>query len=86
MMAAEKYDKQEAMGNFDAYLENPNDWAFQKNAEKKGGFKKEFGKAPSNKQLGLNAVWSGVVVWFFYELISGLATGKYSMPEPMIKF
>lgn len=80
MMATEKsWDKQEAQGNFDAYLENPNDWAFQKNEEKKGGFVREYGKMPSTKQLGLNAVWSAIVFWFFYDLISGLAGGKYTI-------
>lgn len=83
MMASEKsWDKQEAQGNFDAYLENPNDWAFQKNEEKKGGFKREYGKMPSTKQLGLNAVWSGIVFWFFYDLISGVTDGRYPF-EPL---
>jgi hypothetical protein len=86
MMASEKqWDKQEAQGNFDAYLENPNDWAFQKNEEKKGGFVKEYGKMPSTKQLGLNAVWSGVVVYFFYDFIGGIVSGRYPF-EPLLKF
>jgi hypothetical protein len=86
MMASEAgWDKQEAQGNFDAYLENPNDWAVQKTEEKKGGFVREYGKMPSTKQLGLNAVWSGIVAFFFYDLIGGVASGKYAF-TPMFKF
>mmetsp|Transcript_27875 Transcript_27875/g.34411 ORF Transcript_27875/g.34411 Transcript_27875/m.34411 type:complete len:189 (-) Transcript_27875:252-818(-) len=85
MMAQKGYDRQEAQGNFDAYLENPNDWAFQKIEEEKGGFKREYGKAPSTKQLALNGVWTCVVIWFFNDLISGVASGRYQF-EPLFKF
>ena len=85
MMAKEKWDKQEAMGNLDAFLENPNDYSFQKMEMKKCGYKRDYGEMPSTKQLGLTAAWAGILVSFFYEMISSVASGRYPF-EQLLKF
>mmetsp|Transcript_26299 Transcript_26299/g.53392 ORF Transcript_26299/g.53392 Transcript_26299/m.53392 type:complete len:98 (-) Transcript_26299:3570-3863(-) len=52
-MATQKVGRMEAQGNMDAYFENPNDWAFQKNAERNGAYKYDYATAnTSPKQLG----------------------------------
>jgi hypothetical protein len=62
----------------DAYLENPNDWAYQKMCEKNGSAKKDYANAnTSPKQLVLSGLWAAVVFYFAFDLISGYATGKY---------
>jgi len=73
----------EAMGNMDAYLENPNDWAYQKMAEKeKGAAVKDYANANMEpKQIILSTIWAGVVVVFGYDLITGVAEGRYGPGE-----
>ena len=52
-MANEKVGRKEAQGNMDAYFENPNDWAYQKNVERNGGYKRDYANANTDpKQLG----------------------------------
>ena len=106
-------------------FENAQDWAYQKNEERNGGYKKDYTSDPSPKQLSefmkcskwcdiicvawiscswawlrraflntymflsldlfshalsfavLVAVWSGIVVWFANDLISGVSAGTY---------
>lgn len=78
-MASELVDRKEAQGNMDAYFDNPNDWAFQKIREKKGGFKKDYANANTDpKSLVLIGTWTGVLIWFFSDLIGGLTDGKYT--------
>ena len=125
-MANENVGRKEAMGNMDAYFENAQDWAYQKNVERNGGYKKDYTSDPSPKQLSefmkcskwcdiicvawisyrwaawlrraflntymllsldlflhtlsfaaLVAIWSGIVVWFANDLISGVSAGNY---------
>ncbi|GFH55446.1 hypothetical protein CTEN210_11922 [Chaetoceros tenuissimus] len=62
-MAQKNMNRMEAQGNFDAYLENPNDWAYQYLQEQKGGPKKDYvndGMDP--KSLILKGVWTGLVL------------------------
>ena len=40
-MAQDGCDRKEAQGNMDAFLENPQDWAYQKVQEKNGAYKKD---------------------------------------------
>jgi len=66
MMAQNGWDRLEAQGNMDAFLENPQDWMFQKAAEKKGAPKYDYGKAnTSPKQIILTVTWAGIVVFLF---------------------
>jgi hypothetical protein len=51
-MASEGVGRKEAQGNLDAYFENAQDWAYQKNVERNGGYKKDYAADPSPKQLG----------------------------------
>ena len=62
----------------DAFLENPNDWAFQKGEEKKGGAKKDYANANMEpKQIILSTMWACVVFAFAYDLVTGVAEGRY---------
>lgn len=124
-MANENVGRKEAQGNMDSYFENAQDWAYQKNEERNGGYKKDYTSDPSPKQLSefmkcskwcdiicvawiscswawlrraflntfmllsldlflhtlsfavLVAIWSGIVVWFANDLISGVSAGTY---------
>ncbi|KAL3933846.1 MAG: hypothetical protein SGARI_003610, partial [Bacillariaceae sp.] len=50
--ANEKSSINYAQGNMDAYFENPNDWAYQRVQEEKGGWKKDYGAPLDPKQIG----------------------------------
>ena len=63
MMASENMDRNEAQGNMDAYLLNPNDWALQKIEEKNGAPK--FDYANANMESGdliLTGAWAGILL------------------------
>ena len=73
---------QEAQGNMDAFLENPQDWAYQKMAEKNGAAVKDYANANMQpKQILLSTIWAGVVVVFAYDLVTGVADGRYGKAE-----
>jgi len=77
-MANDGVDRMEAQGNMDAYFENPNDWAYQKLQERKGGPKKDFANAnTSPKQLVLTGIWSLIVIGVGSLLVVDLISGKY---------
>ncbi|KAL7527610.1 hypothetical protein ACHAXR_002037 [Thalassiosira sp. AJA248-18] len=81
-MAQEKCDRVEAQGNMDAYLENPQDWAYQKMSEKNGAPKRDYANANMDpKQIILSTVWAGVVVVFAYDLVTGVADGRYGKAD-----
>eukprot|EP00986_Skeletonema_menzelii_P017584 scaffold20570_cov148-Skeletonema_menzelii.AAC.5 len=44
-MAQDGCDRKEAQGNMDAFLENPQDWGFQKVSEQNGAYKKDYANA-----------------------------------------
>jgi len=72
--------RMEAQGNFDAYLENPNDWAYQYMQERNnpGGFKRDYvngGMDP--KALVLKGVWSSVVLGLAARGVYCYNTGEY---------
>lgn len=70
-MATDGCDRKEAQGNMDAYLENPQDWAYQKMCERNGKPKKDYANAnTSPKQLILTGIWSVIVFWFASDIIS----------------
>lgn len=80
-MAQDGCSRKEAQGNMDAYIENPNDWTYQKLQEKQGKPKYDYANAnTSPKQLVLSGTWATVVVWFFYTFISDCLAGKYARP------
>eukprot|EP00559_Dactyliosolen_fragilissimus_P006966 CAMPEP_0184856850 /NCGR_PEP_ID=MMETSP0580-20130426/2028_1 /TAXON_ID=1118495 /ORGANISM="Dactyliosolen fragilissimus" /LENGTH=113 /DNA_ID=CAMNT_0027352111 /DNA_START=225 /DNA_END=563 /DNA_ORIENTATION=- len=57
-IAQEGVSRIEAQGNMDAYIENPNDWTYQKLQEKQGKPKRDYANAnTSPKQLTLSAIW-----------------------------
>ncbi|KAL9188961.1 hypothetical protein ACHAXT_011451 [Thalassiosira profunda] len=81
-MAQEGCDRKEAQGNMDAFLENPQDWAYQKMEEKKGKPVKDYANANMDpQQIILSTVWAAVVVVFAYDLVTGVAEGRYGKAE-----
>uniref|UniRef100_A0A7R9W357 Uncharacterized protein n=1 Tax=Pseudictyota dubia TaxID=2749911 RepID=A0A7R9W357_9STRA len=77
-MSNENVGRMEAQGNMDAYFENPNDWAYQKTVERRGGYKRDWATANTDpKQVTLSGIWAGIVVWFFYTLVNDSLAGKY---------
>lgn len=72
-MATDGVSRVEAQGNMDAYLRNPNDWAYQRfESQKKGVTVNYWDIKP--KELGLVLVWSTVV-------LSVVGRGVYSLSE-----
>jgi len=62
-MASDGVSRDEAQGNMDAFLENPNDWAFQRFEEKNGGPTYDYVNANVNpKSLALTGVWSVLIL------------------------
>lgn len=65
MMARDGMSRNEAQGNMDAYIRNPNDWALQKVEEQRGAPKIDYANANTNVgDLILTAAWSCVVFAF----------------------
>lgn len=65
-----KCDRKEAQGNMDAFLENPQDWAYQKVSEQNGSFVKDYANANMQpKQVILSTVWGAGVIYFIGSLI-----------------
>lgn len=63
-MAQDKCDRKEAQGNMDAYLDNPQDWAYQKTSERNGAYKKDYDNANMQpKQIALTTVWGESFFW-----------------------
>lgn len=67
MMATESggsgMTRDEAQGNMDAYLQNPNDWAVQKLEEKRTGIKYDYANANMDVfSLVLTTAWTGVLL------------------------
>lgn len=86
-MALEGCSRKEAQGNMDAYLENPNDWTYQKLQEKKGGFKKDYANANTNpKQLILSGTWALGFSYWFITFVQDCIAGKYGPVKPLIHF
>jgi len=80
-MAKEGCGRVEAQGNMDAFLENPQDWAYQKMEEKKGKAVKDYANANMDpKQIILSTIWAGVVVVFAYDAVTGVIDGRYARP------
>ena len=68
----------------DAFLENPQDWAYQKKCEQnKGVYKKDYANANMEpKQVVLSTVWGLGVVYFLGNLIytgvnEGMLVGSF---------
>ena len=55
--------RDEAQGNMDAYLRNPNDWALQKIEEEKGiSPKVNYGEMVESQELILTGIWSSILL------------------------
>jgi hypothetical protein len=62
-MAGDKCSRDEAQGNMDAYLENPNDWAYNRMYSEKTGIKVDY-VSLKTEELVKTLVWSGIVAFF----------------------
>ena len=60
-MAADECSRNEAQANMDAYLRNPNDWAFDRMEFKRRGYKIDY-LTLKPKKIVLTSVWSAIVV------------------------
>jgi len=68
--AGDGVGRKEAQGNMDAFLANPNDWLFQKNAEKKGAAKYDYANANTDpQQVILTSIWAAIVFSFIGRVI-----------------
>lgn len=77
-MGKENMSRLEAQGNFDAYLENPNDWAYQYLQEQKGGYKKDYvGGGLDLKSLVLKGVWTTLLLGLAARGVYCYNTGEY---------
>jgi hypothetical protein len=81
--ANEKSDIRYAQGNMDAYFENPNDWAYQRRVEERGGYKKKYGAPIAQKQVILTIVWgvgvSSLIVNFLLKMVSNKWANSVTM-------
>jgi hypothetical protein len=84
--AAEKCSVNEAQGNMDAYFENPNDWAFQRVQEERGGYKRSYGDPLDPKQVGLTVIWGGGITYYLSTLVYSLGSGKWCALHPDANF
>ena len=77
-MNNEKMSRIEAQANFDAYLENPNDWAYQYLQEKKGGFKKDYvNDGMDISSLALKGIWTALLFGLAARGVYCYNTGEY---------
>mmetsp|Transcript_29571 Transcript_29571/g.61834 ORF Transcript_29571/g.61834 Transcript_29571/m.61834 type:complete len:175 (-) Transcript_29571:198-722(-) len=76
-MAGEKCSREVAQGNMDRYLENAQDWAFERfECEKKGRPYPQY-HIVKTKQIALTLVWAGIVAVVGGRAAFSLATGTY---------
>jgi len=72
-MASDGCSREEAQGNMDAYLENFQDWTYQKLQEKKGGFKKDYTRI--DKKQGTRFLKDAAAIELHRPRLVALATG-----------
>jgi hypothetical protein len=73
-MANEKCSREEAQGNMDAYLRNPNDWAITRFESEKRGFKVDYTTIKTD-QLIFTSIWSVIVVSAIGRVAYSVTTG-----------
>jgi hypothetical protein len=67
-MASDKCSRDEAQGNMDAYMENPNDWAYNRLYTERTGIKIDY-VTLKNSEVVKTSVWAGIVFFFVYRCI-----------------
>lgn len=60
-MAGDGCDRNEAQASMDAYLRNPNDWAYDRMEEQKRGIKVDYLTLKKDK-IALTLAWSAIVI------------------------
>eukprot|EP00529_Nitzschia_sp_RCC80_P036575 CAMPEP_0113463242 /NCGR_PEP_ID=MMETSP0014_2-20120614/12538_1 /TAXON_ID=2857 /ORGANISM="Nitzschia sp." /LENGTH=190 /DNA_ID=CAMNT_0000355193 /DNA_START=57 /DNA_END=629 /DNA_ORIENTATION=- /assembly_acc=CAM_ASM_000159 len=84
--AKEKCNINQAQGNMDAYFENPNDWAFQRMTEERGGYKRDYGAPLDPKDVSLRLVWGGGITSYLIYLVSTFVSGDFCVSSPEAQF
>ena len=74
-MAGDKCSRQEAMGNMDAYLNNPNDWAYNRLTWENGGYKPDY-VTLKQEAVVLTVTWSAIVLTIASRVVWSLSTGN----------
>ena len=74
--ANEKCGIRYAQGNMDAYFENPNDWAYQRRVEERGGYKKKYGAPIDKKQIALTVTWGVGVTTLIIQFVANVVSDK----------
>ncbi len=74
--ATEKCTIRYAQGNMDAYFENPQDWAYQRSVEDRGGYKKKYGEPIKKKDVILTVTWGVGVTSLISYFVATIVSGK----------
>jgi hypothetical protein len=82
-MGTAKVSRAEAVGNMDAKLNNPMDWAYQKMAEKNGKPKIDYTRL-DKKQAALTSVWALAITPLVVNVISSTVGQFNSEPGPCV--
>jgi len=82
-MFTAKVDRAEATGNIDAKLNNAMDWAYQKQAEKKGKPKVDYTRLDP-KQAALTAVWALGITPLAINVVLDTADQFINSPGPSV--
>lgn len=79
--AREKCTIRYAQGNMDAYFENPNDWAYQRKVEERGGYKKDYGAPIPVEDVALTVIWgvgiTALISYFGFTMVSQETNGIF---------
>lgn len=78
-MAVEKVSRDEAQGNMDAYLRNPNDWRETKSYEQKTGFKADYVTLDPSK-IALTTAWTVVLGLYVWRAVAVSVYGERFLP------
>ena len=74
-MAGEGCSRNEAQASMDAYLRNPNDWAYDRMEEQKTGRKVDYLTLQKDK-VALTLVWTAIVLSSAARLVYSLLNGE----------
>jgi hypothetical protein len=76
-MAGDRCSRDEAQGNMDAYMENPNDWAFNRLYSERTGIKIDYVTLKQG-EVAKVLVWAGIVFFFCFRcFIEFSGTGDF---------
>ena len=77
-MYGEGCDRNQAQGNMDYYMRNPNDWLAVRLQEEKSGVKNDFATIDAGR-IALTLVWGGIVLGIGAKLALQIASGEVDL-------